>query len=187
MSRQYTNPSIQSTTSLVMVACITLSSLSLTAASTKLETNSPFLPPGYSNKKPEAPKPAPKVNGPLSRELEFRGIVQLNGVYEFSLFNKAENQGYWVAENDAEGGIRVQNFDLDARSISVTLNGRTEKLTLMDATDSPLPVVSSPGSKPTNTASTANNKLRVPNTTSKTSNSKNRVIPRRRVILPKTK
>ena len=155
------------------------------ADTSKLESNSPFLPPGYSNKKPAAPKAAPKSNGPLSREVEFRGIVQLNGIYEFSLFNKSENRGYWIPENGADGGISVRNFNLDAMSISVTLNGRTEQLTLMTATDSPLPVAISSTAKPPKRPNQPN----IPglNTTRKPSTSKSRVIPRRRVILPKKK
>jgi|TARA_B110000093_G_scaffold51535_1_gene55386 hypothetical protein len=148
----------------------------------KLESNSPFLPTGYNTKKPKAPTPPPKVNGPLSRELEFRGIVQMNGIYEFSLFNKKLNRGYWIAENSAENGISVRNFDLDAMRISVTLNGRTEQLTLMTATDSPLPVAISATAKPTkqpNIPGLTNNTTKKPSTS--------RVIPRRRVILPKKK
>ena len=185
MSSQYpTHPTKAIKPSLIALACLTLS-VSLSAADSKLESNSPFLPPGYNTKKPEPPKPAPKANGPLSRELEFRGIVQMNGVYEFSLFNKKENRGYWIAENGAESGISVRNFDLDAMRISVTLNGRTEQLTLMTATDSPLPVAISTTAKPTKQARQPNIPGLTPSTTKKKSAS--RVIPRRRVILPKKK
>jgi hypothetical protein len=157
----------------------------LHAASSKLESNSPFLPAGYNTEEPKAPKPPPVVNGPLSRELEFRGIVQMNGIYQFSLFNKKLNRGYWIAENGAESGISVRNFDLDAMRISVTLNGRTEQLTLMTATDSPLPVAISTTAKPTKQARQPNIPGLTPSTTKKKSAS--RVIPRRRVILPKKK
>jgi hypothetical protein len=66
------------------------------------------------------------------------------------------------------------------------MNGRSERLTLMSATDAPLPVVSSmsqPGK------ASANNSALPPgleNTNNKTDNNdRRRVIPRRRVILPK--
>jgi hypothetical protein len=159
--------------------------VTLCTAASKLETNSPFLPPGYNTKKPAPPKPTPKSNGPLTRELEFRGVVQMNGVYEFSLFNKKENRGYWITENGSENGLSVRNFNLDAMSITVTLNGRTEQLTLMTATDSPLPVAISTAAKPPKRPNQPN----IPglNTTRKPSSSKSRVIPRRRVILPKKK
>ena len=169
--------------SLIALANLTLVA-SLAAASSKLESNSPFLPPGHNTMKVSPPTP-PVVNGPLSRELEFRGIVQMNGIYQFSLFNKKLNRGYWIAENGAESGISVRNFDLDAMRISVTLNGRTEQLTLMTATDSPLPVAISTTAKPTKQARQPNIPGLTPSTTKKKSAS--RVIPRRRVILPKKK
>ena len=119
--------------SLIALACLTLVA-SLSAANSKLESNNPFLPFDYT----PPPPPPPVVNGPLSRELEFRGIVQMNGVYEFSLFNKKLNRGYWIAENGTESGISVRNFDLADMRITVTKNGRAEQLTLLTASYSPL-------------------------------------------------
>ena len=154
----------------------------LCSAASNLESNSPFLPPGYNTAKPAPPKPVPQANGPLSRELEFRGVVQMGGSYQFSLFSKKDNRGYWIPENSSENGIRVSNFELDAMRITVNSNGRTEQLTLMNATDSPLPVA--------RTAPTAAKQPKQPkipglNTSSKKPSSSSRVIPRRRVILPK--
>ena len=128
------------------------------------------------------PKTPPVVNGPLSRELEFRGIVQMNGIYEFSLFNKKLNRGYWIAENGAESGISVRNFDLSGMRITVSQNGRSEQLTLMTATDSPLPVAISMPTKP----AALPPGLNIPGLkTNSPKPSASRVIPRRRVILPK--
>jgi hypothetical protein len=170
---------------LALALCALNSASTLNAAESKLESNSPFLPQGYNTQKPEAPRPPPQVNGPLSRELEFRGIVQMNGIYQFSLFNKMLNRGYWIAENGEESGISVRNFDLDAMRISVTLNGRTEQLTLMTATDSPLPVAISTTPKLTNGPGQPN----IPGLTNSTIKkpTTSRVIPRRRVILPRKK
>ena len=167
---------------LFALACLTFGA-ALFAGDSQLESNSPFLPQGYSTMKIEPPKPPPQVNGPLSRELEFRGIVQMNGVYEFSLFNKKLNRGYWIAENGAESGISVRNFDLASMRITVTQNGRTEQLTLLTATDSPLPVAASAPPMPTNLPQPVN----IPGLDINTPNipSASRVIPRRRVILPK--
>ena len=170
---------ISSKIPLVVLACLTLG-ISLAAASSKLESNSPFLPAGYNTPKPV--KPPPVVNGPLSRELEFRGIVQMNGIYEFSLFNKKLNRGYWIAENGSESGISVRNFDLSGMRITVTQNGRSEQLTLMTATDSPLPVAISMPTKP----AALPPGLNIPGLkTNSPKPSASRVIPRRRVILPK--
>ncbi len=168
--------------SLIVLACLTLG-ISLAAASSKLESNSPFLPPGHNTMKVATPTP-PVVNGPLSRELEFRGIVQMNGIYQFSLFNKKINRGYWIAENGAESGISVRNFDLSGMRITVTQNGRSEQLTLMTATDSPLPVAVSMTPQAPNLPPGV--KLPGLNGTPKPP-SASRVIPRRRVILPNKK
>ena len=167
---------------LISLACLTLG-ISLAAASSKLESNSPFLPAGHNSMK-VVPKTPPVVNGPLSRELEFRGIVQMNGIYEFSLFNKKLNRGYWIAENGAESGISVRNFDLSRMRTTVSQNGRSEQLTLMTATDSPLPVaIAVP---PTSTNSTPTRVSSRPKFSKFGPNSeKNAAIPRRRVILPK--
>ena len=122
--------------SLIALACLTLVT-SLSATNSNLESNNPFLPFGHKTTE-VTDVPRPVVNGPLSRELEFRGIVQMNGVYEFSLFNKKLNRGYWIAENSAESGISVRNFDLADMRITVTKNGRAEQLTLLTASYSPL-------------------------------------------------
>jgi len=175
-------PKIRAVTSpLRLTLCAFTALTTLTAASSKLESNSPFLPAGHNAMK-VAPPPAPVVNGPLSRELEFRGIVQMNGIYEFSLFNKKLNRGYWIAENGSESGISVRNFDLSGMRITVTQNGRSEQLTLMTATDSPLPVAISMPTKP----AALPPGLNIPGLkTNSPKPSASRVIPRRRVILPK--
>ena len=166
----------------VLIALVSLPiSAALVANASSLETDSPFLPSGYSNKKPAPVRPTPATNGPLAKQLEFRGVVQMNDTYEFSLFNKKENRGYWIPENGNVSGVSVRNFKLDSMTITVSLNGRTELLTLMSATDSPLPVVASTVTKPAQPPI-------IPELNTNTAQKKNtssRVIPRRRVILPK--
>lgn len=156
----------------------------LSAEDSQLKTNSPFLPPGYKDSKVVvAPPIVQQTNGAISREIEFRGVVQFNGVYEFSLFNKTEQRGYWIAENQSDGGISVSSFAPDSMAVTVTLNGRSESLSLMSATDSPLPVPASQ-STPAKTPSVRPN---IPglNTSKTASDTRRTVIPRRRVILPK--
>jgi hypothetical protein len=149
-----------------------------------LQEENPFLPPGYGEEKPEPPKPVVQQNGPLARELEFRGIIRFGGERKFSVFNKSENKAYWLKENEMDAGIKVSGYDANSRSITVVKNGRAERLSLMDATHAPVPVATSvtmpkpgngkqgsvPGIKPNNTQNNNNNK---------------NVVPRRRVILPK--
>jgi len=157
-----------------------LASVSILSAET-LESSNPFLPPGYSDKK-EAPKPVVQSNGPISREIEFRGLAKMDGQYQFSLFNRRDQKSHWLKENEAAAqGISVRNYDSDSKSLIVSVSGRTERLTLVTASSSPLPVVTSvsqpssppPSPTPQNITKTNNN------------NTARKAVPRRRVILPK--
>lgn len=148
----------------------------------QLAEKSPFLPPGYGEKEPEKPvPPAIQTQGPISREIEFRGVVQLGGVYQFSIYNTKEQKGYWLKENTVEGGIAVKNYDTDAATIVVTMNGRSEQLTLMAASENSMPVAQAAPSKPAKTPVPPQLQNRGNNNNS----ANRRVIPRRRVILPK--
>lgn len=150
---------------------------------TKLSEKSPFLPPGYGKEETKPAEPVVQPQGPISREIEFRGMVQINGVYQFSIYNKKEQKGYWLKENERENGLSVSNFDENASTIVVLMNGRSERLTLMAATEKPLPV--------SQAGPTGPNKKRPaalpPELRNKKSSNTNRrkVVPRRRVILPK--
>ena len=157
----------------------------LHADSSKLESNSPFLPPGYSRSKSKLTRPVQQTGRPINQELEFRGIIQLNGMYHFSVFKKSENKGYWIPENASENGISVSNFDTDSMQITVTHNGRSERLTLMAASENPLPVVTTP-KPPTSTSQTPilPSAAIQPSGNTKQNTPTKRVIPRRRVILP---
>ena len=164
-----------------------LASVSVLSAET-LESSNPFLPPGYSDKK-EAPKPVVQSNGPISREIEFRGLAKMNGQYQFSLFNRRDQKSYWLKENEAAAqGISVRNYDSDSQSLTVNMSGRTERLTLMTASSTPLAVVTSV-SQPVNTNGNAKQPALPPGlkniTKANNGNNTNRVVPRRRVILPK--
>ena len=164
-----------------------LASVSILSAET-LESSNPFLPPGYSDKK-EAPKPVVQSNGPISREIEFRGLAEMDGQYQFSLFNKRDQKSYWLKENEAAAqGISVRNYDSDSKSLTVSVSGRTERLTLVTASSSPLPVVSSV-SQPVNTNGKAKQSALLPGpqniAKANNGNNTNRAVPRRRVILPK--
>lgn len=149
----------------------------------QLKKNSPFLPPGYNDPKPEVVQPKPQAApGLISRELEFRGVVELGGTFQFSIFNKSEQRGYWIKENSTKEGINVRNFDMSEMSVLVQFNGRSETLNLMDSSDSPIPVNISSRQPPQQPV--------LPGPTAKpasegTPSPPRRVIPRRRVILPR--
>ncbi|PXA04522.1 hypothetical protein DDZ13_04925 [Coraliomargarita sinensis] len=150
---------------------------------TSLSEKSPFLPPGYGTEKPEEAEPVVQPQGPISRELEFRGIVQIDGVYQFSLYNKKDQKGYWLKANEREDGISVSNYEADSSTIVVLMNGRSERLTLMTANEKPMPVAQT-----TPQAQTTRNLPPELNVKKSSNNSSSRkVVPRRRVILPKKK
>lgn len=150
----------------------------------RLSDKSPFLPPGHGESNKPAPPPAPVADGPLSREFEFRGVVQIGSNYQFSFFSKKENKGYWISENTPVSGMNARSYDPGNGTVIFSKDGRSERLTLMSATDSPLPVALS-----TNTSESAPPSVR--ETRSEATppgidnvNTNRRVIPRRRVILP---
>ncbi len=168
--------------------CLLTLTLAQSASAETLESKNPFLPPDYGVKQEEAPAPVVQTNGPISREVEFRGLIKLNGAYQFSIFNKSEQKSYWLAENEAaQHGISVRGYDAASRTVTVNMNGRSERLTLMTASDAPLPVATST-TQPANTNAKAPQLPPELQNTINNNNSKNnrrRTPPRRRVILPK--
>jgi hypothetical protein len=157
-------------------------------AADSLEQANPFLPPGYGAEEPEPAAPPPQTNGPLSRELEFRGIVTLNGETQFSIFDRRASRSYWLRTNQVEDGLTVRGYDSGSQTITVSKGGRSERLSLKSATDAPLPVVASTTSPQTNNANARPLPpgLQNPNVNRGDNNDNNRrrVIPRRRVVLP---
>lgn len=147
-----------------------------------LSEKSPFLPPGHGSKPKEA-EPAVQPQGPISREIEFRGIIKMGGVYQFSVTNKKDQKSYWLKENEGQAGISVSNYDPNSSSIVVLMNGRSERLTLMSASETPMPVAQAKPATP-NTARTAVLPPQLTNINTGSANNR-KVVPRRRVILPK--
>lgn len=187
MSRQPTDrmrwPEIRLAKMPVFIALLFLALNTPLFSVSSLSEKSPFLPPGHGKEAPKPKEPVVQPQGPISREIEFRGMVQINGVYQFSIYNKKEQKGYWLKMNESEDGIAVNEFDENASTIIVNMNGRSERLTLMAATEKPLPV--------SQTGSSEANKNRPPGLPSELQNKKSdntnrrKVVPRRRVILPK--
>ena len=138
---------------------------------------------GYGERKKR--KACRAINGPISREIEFRGLVKMKGQYQFSLFN-SDQKSYWLKNEAAAQGISVRNYD--SGSNHSLASGRTERITLITANSSPLPVVASV-SPPINTIGNTNKPELPPPlqnvTKPNTNNDVKRAVPRRRVILPK--
>lgn len=156
-----------------------------------IESQNPFLPPGHGV---VVAKPVPAApSGILARELELRGIIQIDNRFQFSIFSKKDNLGYWIREDETANGIAVRDFDADDLSISVSKNGRTERLSLISANEKPLPirnsgpVISKPKSR-TSGAVPTNSPLppQLQNTIKPAAgNTSSGNVVRRRVILPK--
>lgn len=169
---------------LALVILFTSSLHTSTLSANELVEKSPFLPPDHNAKPAEPEKPEVQPQGPISRELEFRGIVKMDGKYQFSIYNKKDQKGYWLTENEAaKSGLVVRDFDADSSSVIVNMNGRSERLTLADTSDSPMPVAQAKPTTPNQASPVLPPQL---NNRNQAGNSNNkRTIPRRRVILPK--
>ena len=144
-----------------------------------LENRNPFLPRDYGEKNNSETTPKPQPSGTINKLVEFRGFYTSANITQFSLYNKRENKGYWISQNQSEGGISVSSFDVRSRSVTISMNGRTERLTLKSATGTPLPVVSSynePANQVKSPPAGGNVNQKQPATRN--------VVPRRRVILP---
>lgn len=148
----------------------------------KLSEKSPFLPPGA--KETKKPEPTVQPQGPISREIEFKGVVKIGDVFQFSIFNKKDQKSYWIKEDEREGGISVSNYDAGSNSIIVLMNGRSERVTLTTATDTPLPVALS---KPTTPPNNIRPPALPPQLQNNSAGNRPNSVPRRtrRVILPK--
>ncbi len=157
------------------------------AVAASIETQSPFLPPNHGVVIAKPPAPAP--SGILARELELRGIIQIGGTFQFSVFSKKENMGYWIAENENANGISIRDFDASDQSVTVTKNGRSERLSLVAANEKPLPIkntgpVVSRGSSARPAAPTPASLPALLKNQTKANPTPGNVV-RRRVILPK--
>lgn len=100
-----------------------------------LTERSPFAPPGAGKAAQEEAAPA---------QLEFRGIATDESGTIFSVFDLAQNRGYWVRQGEG-GAVTVKNFNPDEGQIEVEQGGRALTLKLkrsVTATSAPVPVAS---------------------------------------------
>ena len=75
-----------------------------------LVENSPFLPQGFDAGRLDKPT-KPKTAAEISREIEFRGLLQVGDAPEFCLFDKKSQKGQWVSLNDPAAQYQVLSFD----------------------------------------------------------------------------
>lgn len=151
-----------------------------------LQSDSPFLPPGYSESEKTPPPPPPNNvrNGEIARSLELRGIMCMNATYTLSFFDKRTKKSFWIKENAANAeGYRIGSYDANSLSVMVTKGSSTEQVTLISSSHAAMPVNSSVslGTTPKPPAGFPQATPNKPNGTQKNV----RTVPRRRVVLPK--
>lgn len=151
-------------------------SLAITAsANASLLERSPFMPLDGRQPNLTAPPPASAEQS----QIQFKGVFALNDEVRFNLFNSRENKGSWVRLNEEFAGVSVVAFDEDTRSIDIETNGAVTRLSIIDASDSPLPVFGTPR----NIIAQINTGQRRP-TITQSNQTPRRAISRRRVVPP---
>ncbi|MDI1335448.1 MAG: hypothetical protein PSU94_04615 [Lacunisphaera sp.] len=66
-------------------------------------------------------------------DLEFRGVVQEEGVYLVNLYNPATKTSQWVPVSGKVPGLEVKSYDADADKVSITQAGRALTLPMKQA------------------------------------------------------
>ncbi len=144
-------------------------------------TKSPFLPPGFGREVRTPEVPSGPQQGPLSREFEFRGVFQLGDTRQFSIFDRTNNKSRWVGVNEADERYSVVAYNPADRSITMRAGGRQETLSLMQATDTPLPVGNAKATEAPAT-STGGTPAATVNPAGSQAAPRTPVVPRRRIL-----
>ncbi len=159
-----------------LVAFIATSSLSLHGAD--LVDNSPFIPDNF-NARQRAKKPTPKRPASAALEFEFRGVYSLGGEYQFSIYNKKQQKGEWVSLGETGSSFEVTGYDETSHSIQLSIDGKTEEITLRTPDNKPIPVQTTrPGATKSRQELAAANRA---------ARAKKKPVVRRRVIVPNRK
>jgi hypothetical protein len=66
-------------------------------------------------------------------ELEFRGVVQEEGVYLINLYNPATKTAQWIPVNGKVAGLEVRSYDAGSDKVQITSAGRPLTLPLKQA------------------------------------------------------
>jgi hypothetical protein len=74
---------------------------------------------------------APAASAP--NDLEFRGVVQEEGVYFVNLYNPTTKTSQWIEVNGKVPGLEVQSYDAASDKVQITQAGRSLTLPLKQA------------------------------------------------------
>ncbi len=77
-----------------------------------LRDNSPFLPPRRSDEAP-ARNTAAAEESEIARNLEFRGMIQHSGTWEFSIYDKTKKSSRWMQVNEYHPSLPYSVVDFD--------------------------------------------------------------------------
>lgn len=114
-----------------------------------LVNNSPFLPPGF---QPPGGATATAAPPPQAAQLEYRGVYELGGQLHFNVFDKRTARGTWMRTGEENEGARVVDYDLDEDVVVVEYNGARMRLSLIETSTTPIPVMGAPTSQPAQAA-----------------------------------
>ncbi len=160
---------------LPLLMAMTVFSIECSGAGPSIVEKSPFLPPNF--QPPGGSRSTAAEQAAASGEFEFRGVYMLQGQYHFNLYNKREQKGTWVSEDEIkEDAPKVVRYSREDDEIVIDLGGRQLTLGMVTTSDKVLPVA-------TATAPT----IRRPTTTSGSTNRTPQAPERRRVIRPSTR
>lgn len=93
-----------------------------------LSADSPFLPPDAGRKPP--PPAAPVVT---LANLQFSGVMSFGRDTLVSVHDLQSDKSIWIAVGGEAEGIRVVNYDTEAKEVTVLARGVTTKLKLREA------------------------------------------------------
>ncbi len=96
--------------------------LSLAEARESLIKHSPFGATAQETVQDLRPQAPPRY--------ELHGIMNLGGIWQFSLFDPKTKVSQWIALNDATSAIKVMNFNQQKNSIIIMDNGQLQELVL---------------------------------------------------------
>jgi hypothetical protein len=100
-------------------------------------SSNPFLRPGSSKQPPPPPKSVPpppvKITN-AEKEVEFRGYFILNGEPFFCIFNKKSGHAEWLAVSESTfESYLIKDFDLESEKLTLSFEGQSFSLSLMDS------------------------------------------------------
>lgn len=118
-----------------ILACL-LAGQAVASDLAKLAENSPFLPFGWRPPPSSRPAPPQPPEQPViqRRDLQFKGYYSLSGKFRFNVLDRKTQETEWLELNrPGDSGMVVRSFDPNAQEITLTVDNRTERLSLHQA------------------------------------------------------